>query len=203
MDFAKKKLLNAIIFFAIMAAMFFAINKLNSTRDAFVISFSFEEQIPLIPFFSVIYASAWPFFIFPFLASKNEEELKRVRMLFYTVTIINCLIFLLFPIKADGWEQRADGNSIFSWLLNTIKENDLPYNAFPSLHASLATLSFIFLNYQIRNKNKIAFLWAWYILILASVLFTKQHNLLDVPSGIGLATLIFYINNYFRKRKLP
>lgn len=197
MDFKKKRILHGAIFFAIMTVMFFAINRFNSLRSTHYVALPFETQIPLVPFFAVFYVSAWLFYLLPFFFSKNEKELKRAMKLFYLVTIINCLIFLIFPVKVADWNHTSEG-SIFSWLLNTIKENDLPFNAFPSMHISLSTLSFIFLSYKFRGKRDKILVALWYSLIVFSVLLTKQHNVLDVFGGIGLAILVFYAESYLR-----
>jgi hypothetical protein len=60
------------------------------------------------------------------------------------------------------------------------------YNLLPSLHVALSLLTLIAASPFVREGTR-WLLWAWFALLVASVLLTHQHHVADVVAGIALA----------------
>ncbi len=81
-------------------------------------------------------------------------------------------------------------------LLHTV---DKPYNQLPSLHVSYALLLMVTIWHSLNSIiNKVA-LATLSLLIILSTLFTWQHHLLDVISGIFMAGIVWLIDQYLDK----
>jgi membrane-associated phospholipid phosphatase len=99
--------------------------------------------------------------------------------------------FWLYPTLSP----RPDGTDalLYRWLIAHV---DGPRNAFPSLHAALATLAGGYLWRHFRAAGA-SMLWPvalvlWWITLLYSTLATRQHRVLDLVAGVALAGLIVF-----------
>lgn len=199
MKFKHKKIFHALLFFFVMSGIFFSIGNVNIMGRDYSAMVPLDYSIPLIPFFVIFYISAWAFYLIPFLSSKDDKELRKIMKYFYALVFINAAIFLVFPTTMP-FKGEISENSMFDSAMKWVRQNDVRYNNMPSMHISLTTLSLIFLlgNKKLKMKNKIMY-YAWYLLIVASVVLTKQHSFLDIPSGIALAMLVYYTPQILEK----
>jgi membrane-associated phospholipid phosphatase len=95
----------------------------------------------------------------------------------------------------------VDGTDFLSSLVQIIYRNDEPFNCFPSIHVYTTSLMVVgILNSTFRNKWNVLVISIISILINLSTLFVKQHVILDVVSGVGLAILIYPIFDLIYKR---
>lgn len=119
----------------------------------------------------------------PWLA-RTPEELWRYVKGFVLMSGIAFAIFLFIPTHVLR-PAMQNSTGMYRWLLGY----DGPYNAVPSLHAAILyyTLAFAF-----RMCGRLAPLItggviAWAVLILWATLATKQHYVVDLLAGTGLA----------------
>lgn len=138
-----------------------------------------ELSIPLIPGMVYVYLSVQALFLLP-LFTLTQSELKILAKQLACAMIISALLFFLFPtvIGFSSDSALTAGNPGFDlvYLL------DEPYNLFPSLHISLSALIVLSAFGKGRVNWKI-FMGTWYVLLVASVLLTHQHHLLDIIGG--------------------
>ena len=152
--------------------------------------FEWERAIPFVPFMILPYMSIDLFFIAaPFLC-RTEEELRIFSRRVIAAILIAGLCFLLFPLRFAFPRPHASGwlGSVFDWFRGV----DLPFNLFPSLHA---TLLLLLVDVYARNLRGVL-LWAvmsWFFLIALSPLLTYQHHVIDIVGGFVLAGYCFYL----------
>ena len=152
--------------------------------------FEWERAIPFVPFMVLPYMSIDLFFIAaPFLC-RTEEELRIFSRRVIAAILIAGLCFLLFPLRFAFPRPHASGwlGSVFDWFRGV----DLPFNLFPSLHA---TLLLLLVDVYARNLRGVL-LWAvmsWFFLIALSPLLTYQHHVIDIVGGFVLAGYCFYL----------
>lgn len=152
-----------------------------------VFSVPLDDKIPFIPFFIVFYILAFLQWIigFIFIARENREFACR----YFTAEIISkliCgLIFIFFPTTMD----RPDiaGSDIFSRLCSLIFFVDAPVNLFPSIHC---LESWVCMRSALEMKKAGTVYKVFSVLmsfaVFASVVFVKQHLLLDIIGGIAV-----------------
>jgi len=102
-------------------------------------------------------------------------------------TAVSYAVYLAFPTYVIRPEITS--NDIFSKAIGLLYQADKAYNAAPSGHALYTTLIFLYLALWKPNFRYVWFLGA--ALILASTLLTKQHDVLDLVSGLTLGVVVY------------
>jgi membrane-associated phospholipid phosphatase len=147
--------------------------------------FEWEKSTPLIgwmilPYISLNIMTFAPlFFMIP-------SEVRRLGRLMGLATIVAGIIFYFFP--APIVYTRPDYVPYWDFLFKIIFTFDDLSNTLPSLHITY-TAQIIFCLWHKLNRLRYFFL-VWFILICCSVLFTWQHHVLDIFSGIILAAIL-------------
>ena len=94
------------------------------------------------------------------------------------------------------------GDSIFGDLLRFVYGLDggtIAYNLFPSFHCMLSTLSYL----GVMRRKEIPLWFRIYslvtaLLIYCSVVFTKQHYVVDIFGGIAIALVFYFLSTRFQ-----
>ena len=171
----------------------------SSYENVPIFVFDWEKRIPFIAGMIVPYMFLDLFFGLSLLLPKTRNELQRHAMRLSFTIAISALIFLIFPLQFSFEKPEVIG-----WLAPMFEalKNDLPYNQLPSLHVSLSMV----VGYQfVRYANQFM-RWvyvAWFMLIIVSVMFVYQHHFIDIPGGILMGLLVFYLFPESGKTRLP
>jgi membrane-associated phospholipid phosphatase len=118
------------------------------------------------------------------LVIRQEEQIRRTFLAWLMVWITGYACFLVYPTILPRPTGEI-GEGFFAWFLRSIYDADPPRNCFPSLHVATVFVSALSCWRVHRGVGLAAGLWA--SLIALSTLFTKQHYIADVISGIFLA----------------
>jgi hypothetical protein len=142
-----------------------------------------ELAIPFAPAFVLAYLSMGFVFMPAPLILRSRRELQALALSLLTVTAVAGVGFLAFPAEVAYAEQGAGA---WSRLFGTAKALALQYNLVPSLHVTMSCLCLAAYATRSGVTGKIM-LTAWGAVIALSTLFTHQHHLLDVATGLALA----------------
>ena len=151
-----------------------------------------DRLIPVQPIWVVIYGSHLIFFWVPVVVMRQEEQIFRTFLAYVMIWSVGLVCFLMYPTILPRPTTSAIGDGFFGWCLRAVYQADTPRNNLPSLHVAHAFVS-AFACYLVNRGVGLASL-GWASLIALSTLFTKQHYVLDVISGIalaGVACLVF------------
>jgi len=151
-----------------------------------------DTLVPFSPGWTLVYLSVCLLVpLFPLLAETREQVWRYGRAVFWLC--LPCFAcFLLAPVPgprpADLGVAGAEGS--YGWLVGV----DATWNAFPSLHAGLVVLSFLYgwrlLSPGLGPRGRLLLGLAsilWGGAILFSTLATKQHWLADLLPACALA----------------
>ncbi|MBY0471248.1 phosphatase PAP2 family protein [bacterium] len=152
-----------------------------------------DKMIPFIPETVFVYVSEYILFVAAYLFSRDMENMNKYIYSFLGLQTISVIIFWVWPTTYPRDLFPLPDN--LDWLTFTVFSNlrtvDAPTNCCPSLHVSSVYLSsFIFLDEQ---KGRFLFFFLWATAVAISTLTTKQHYIVDVIAGLGLAVLSYYI----------
>ncbi|MBD65551.1 MAG: hypothetical protein CME62_10110 [Halobacteriovoraceae bacterium] len=152
---------------------------------------SWESAIPFLPWTIWIYIVFYPLYLIWALYNYQDEvQMNKTLYGFIILTVISCLIFVLFPITYPrSFFPLPLDNDITTLLFRGMRKLDNPSNCLPSLHVGLCYLFAYGLLTESRKKFIIAI--ASSTLIAISTLTTKQHYFLDILAGFLLSTLIY------------
>jgi len=162
----------------------------DSAPERYQFAMAWEQNIPLIPAFILVYVSMNLLLLVPlFFARAEDVRILGKRMIF--CTLLAGLIFYFFPAPVAF--ARAQNIPEWQGAYDFLYHYDHPNNSLPSLHITYSLLAiFSFWDrLQLRGKT---ILLIWFFLICCSVLFTHQHQVLDIGAGVLLSyfsTLVF------------
>ncbi|MBZ5534323.1 MAG: hypothetical protein LAO31_00080 [Acidobacteriia bacterium] len=167
------------------------VNFVNSGRIAIVPSIHLDGRIPFIPWFIYFYCLYFPLIVFPFFVLFEVPRLmERYLLASAMVMLSSYIIFLAVPTKLIRIpiQPRAFSERLTLLLHRLVA----PYNLLPSMHVSMliVALSVLFVH---RN----AYGWVLSLpmgLSMMSVVFTKQHYILDLVAAIPLGLLAFFLS---------
>ncbi|MEK6835805.1 MAG: hypothetical protein AABX55_02170, partial [Nanoarchaeota archaeon] len=99
-----------------MWSTYFFINYTNATRQAFNLSISLDNLIPLIPEFIFFYILYFPLILIPFLIIKDNKNFLKIVKANIFIIVISDLFFILLPARIIRPELIVDNFS--SYILN-------------------------------------------------------------------------------------
>lgn len=153
-----------------------------------------DGLIPLVPWMVSVYVLSYPFWFINYILGTRGSKEDGFRFLSaeFAAKTVCLLCFLLIPTICV--RPELSGGGFWNWLLGLIYAVDTPDNLFPSVHCLAGWLSFI----AVRNNPTVPKWYRWFslafaIAICASVVMTKQHVLVDIPSGVILAELSYWL----------
>jgi membrane-associated phospholipid phosphatase len=149
---------------------------------------TWDDVIPFRPGWVWVYLI--PYVIGPIvIGSFRRETFRWYVQRGLVLVVVTLLIFIAVPTKTAPRPRLDLGDGPTAQLYQLIVEVDEPpANAAPSLHVSL---TFLLALAFMRDFPR----WAWLAAIAISLvwlatLFTRQHHLLDVATGILLAWIV-------------
>lgn len=154
---------------------------------------SWDKAIPFLPHTVWIYTSEMFLFFSVYILSKDLVNANKYLYSFLALQITSVAIFFLWPTTypRELFPLPADLDTWTSHIFGNLRGVDTPSNCLPSLHVSSVYLSsFVYLDEQ---KEKFPFFFAWATAIALSTLTTKQHYIVDVVGGLGIALLMYLI----------
>lgn len=168
------------------------VNHFNMHRSHyFDVSFPFEKNLPFIPFFSIGYLLVYiANFTVYFLTPYWNDFRHKVAKPFFWLATIHYIFFLLIPVTMPRPDISGLTDGFFLWLTRFFYSIDHPVNCFPSLHVAYPTLAAL-VTWKDHPKWR-PFFVGIAILTAISVVLIKQHYILDVVAGAGVAGLVFW-----------
>jgi len=191
------------LFLALFFLIYTTLQKIM-TVSRFDFLTNLDTLIPIMPEFIWIYHT-----LIPILLITSVIIVKKPGVFFtsFLACIVATLILGIFYVIFPSHYPRPIiiGNSISEQILQLTYLIDGPNCTFPSGHVTYAFI----LYYTIKdtdlstNFKFIQFLYLiWAILLSISTLMIKQHYIIDVFSGVLVATICYYVSKIFINKKL-
>lgn len=152
-----------------------------------------DKKIPALAYFALIYILWFPLIaIFPISLFKAAKNLYELYVICWIIDIIiSVIIYLAYPTTCTRPKDLE--NIKGGWMLKILyKFSYKGLNCSPSMHCSISTLVFIFALAASTMPINLKIIYSTTALgIILSTLFTKQHVLVDLVTGVLLALVIF------------
>jgi membrane-associated phospholipid phosphatase len=157
-----------------------------------------DRDIPVAPGWSLVYGSLFLAAVLPVLVVHQREHVDRTIRAFLWVWLVGYVCFFFYP-TASSRPAQVPGDGFGDWGLRVIYSSDFRYNCLPSLHVAQCFLAALTCGRVHRGVGAVAMVWA--SLVAISTLFTKQHYILDVVTGVMLAYAAYaiFIRGYARE----
>lgn len=189
----KRAIIPAIIYFLIIPS-YFLVRIITRNLHHYNLSGPLDELIPFIPAFIWIYVLAYLQWFFGYLSMAHlDEGILRTHMASEAIGKLTCvLIFILLPTTIIRPEVTGTGltDAMVSWVYGA----DQPDNLLPSIHCMESWIVARGLMKTKAPKPAKMLMWCFTVLVCLSVVFVKQHIVLDIPAGILIAEFAILIS---------
>ncbi len=185
------------------ASVYFVTKLLTDGGHHYDISLPIDHKIPFISAFIIIYILSYVQWVVGYLSVAREEENFALRVISAEIIakIICLAIFLLLPTAMARPEIL--GNDIFGKLTKLIYTIDTPTNLFPSIHCLESWIIF-------RTSFGLKKIGRWIVpvyaifavLVFITVLFVRQHLILDIPAAILVGEISLYLSRRFKTERV-
>lgn len=169
---------------------YFGVGRSTNPERARELSSAIDEQIPFVAGSVWVYLLVFPAALIPLFVVRCPRLFRRTALAYASVITISLICFVALPVTSLRLRmapELLDLTRASDWAVSVVYYLDPPYNLFPSLHLSIAFLAAFSAWKAARSLGVFAFLSLGFIAI--SVCTVKQHILLDVFGGLGLAAL--------------
>lgn len=181
----------------------FCYRTLNTYRGTYHdLSIYIDKTIPFCSYFIYPYIF-WYIYLGFFLLyyACIDGNIYKNLLIDINIGLLICyIIYYFFPTHITRPNVSINGMS--TYLVYTIYRSDNPFNCFPSIHVFDTYLICLYINKDsfIKVPLKILSYMIGFLIIL-SVVFIKQHFVLDAVPSIILAYILFYKNYIIKKLK--
>lgn len=196
-----------VIYWCIYIASFFAVERIVTT-PRYVISSALDDMIPFTKYAIVFYVLWFPYIAYSliyFVLKSEKRDFWKLSVSLMVSMMPTLLFYILMPNGIQLRPSSVEGNDIFAWAVRLIWNSDNTCNVCPSLHVIVTVLIDMAWTTSSITKDKPAWRWASHvvdILICASTVLLKQHSIIDVFCGIGVAVVVRALVEYVFAEKV-
>jgi hypothetical protein len=173
-------------FFSVLGIFFLCFYYIDSIVDEIPkhkVAFNWEKSIPFLSFAFLPYYGIFAIPLFIPFALKQKKKLYTLALRLIFSIIIAGIFFLIFPCELSYPKRTI--SSQFEYFTTVIAGK---YNLVPSLHVCLTYIICISIFQEYSKFGKFLIITTLIILPL-STLFSHQHHIVDVLSGLILASI--------------
>jgi len=147
-----------------------------------------ELHTPFVPESILIYLSVCAIFILPVFYINKAQVMGLAKAFMFCLLVAGCF-FILLP--AELAHERTDDIRFMPALFSILYTLALPHNLMPSLHIAFTVL-FLSVCHTLEKRAYIRYIFIlWGLLLFASVLLMRQHQLIDIPTGALLGWVAY------------
>jgi len=179
---------------AFFIAGYFFIGHATDSSRARELTTPLDRWIPFVPASIWVYLWMLPAALIPLFAVRCQDLFRRTYLAYAIAIAISLACFAAFPVTSLRLRvdpAALDVTRFAPWAVATLYALDPPYNLFPSLHLSIATLAAFSAWKADRRYGAATF--AGVALVAVSICTVKQHFLLDGIAGMALAALTYAV----------
>ncbi len=178
--------------------IFFVLDKTLTAK--YILYTPIDDMIPFISIFFVPYMLWFPMLILLLLEFMLKDKQDFMNYWFMMFTGMN-ICFIIYIIWPNGLNLRVDvpDSDLPGQLMKMIWSLDPPVNVCPSLHVTSSVTAMISVCTADHLRGKKGFkigVCAFFIIVIISTVFLKQHSVLDLVAG-GAVSLFMEIICFF------
>lgn len=170
--------------FVLTFAGYYAVGLTASTDTATTLRTRLDDAIPLVPAAMWLYTWVYSAMFYPAFVIRCPYLFRRACLSYAVVVVVSLVAWVAYPVTSLGLRvpvESIDPSSFETWGLKLNYTLDPPYNCFPSLHMSIATVAAL-------SAARARRLWGLLAIppalgIAAAIALVKQHWILDGVAG--------------------
>lgn len=171
---------------------YFGVGRSLDASRAYSLASPLDALIPFVAATIWIYLWVFPATLVPVFVVRSRPLFRRTVIAYAVVIAVSLVTFVTFPVTSIGLRvgpELLDTTRFSSWAVAKVYEIDPPFNLFPSLHLSTATVA-AFSTWRARRSIGIV-MFVGVALIGISICTVKQHFAIDGVAGVLLASAAY------------
>jgi len=170
---------------------YFGVGLSRNSANAHILTTTLDDQIPFIA--GSVWAYLWVLScaLLPMFVVRCSGLFRRTAIAYAIVIAVSLVFFTVFPVTSIQLrvpETRLDVSRFSDWAVSLLYSVDPPYNLFPSLHLSIATLAALSVWKARKSYGVAVFLSVAFA--GASLSTLKQHCFIDILGGLVLGAFV-------------
>lgn len=189
---------------AAVCLVYFATGRLVDDASLHDLSCALDRRIPFLPEWVTVYFLAYPFWIIggALIFGEGPERAFRMTAAFLLAMAASGALFIAWPGTIERPEPA--GNGFFLAWVRLLYRIDPPKNLCPSMHV----LNSYYCWRGLWGCKRVSawvrrFAFLFLVLVCLSVLFVKQHALVDIPVAVVIAEATLRLGGAFPRRWIP
>ncbi len=171
--------------------------------DKLDLSTPLDGRIPFRPGWISIYVlsfASWAVTFF-LLFRQRKEHVYRNSAAYLLTLLLTAILFMAMPTEME--RPEVPGRDFFSWLTRIVYAVDQPNNLCPSLHVVCSYYCWRAL-YDTEGIPRWyrRFNFVFLLLVAASILFVKQHLVVDILPAVAVSEIPLQLAKRFRWERL-
>ncbi len=179
-----------VVLFALIPMYLVVGGAVATGRTLHVPEIALDRAMALRPEWALVYLSLFLAALLPVFVIHQQELVRRTILAFIFIWIVALACFLAYPTLGPRPREVA-GDDFSAWTLRLIYSSDHRYNCLPSLHVAQCFVAAFACGRVHRGVGAVALAWA--TLVGISVVYTKQHYVLDAVTGALLAGVAYLL----------
>ena len=187
-------------FFVYLAWFFWLEGYVTPDSDYIRMYVPLDDMIPFCEWFMIPYLLWFPYMglVVTFSVFDGRSNFFKGAAYLFIGMSLCLLICTIWPNGQDLRIEEFSRDNIMTRMIATLYSTDTNTNVFPSIHTYNSVVAFVMVCHSNKLKGNIPVKVISFILslsIILSTVFLKQHSVLDVIGGIGLAAILYVIIN--------
>ena len=184
--------------------MYFLTENLIPAENCHIIHSPLDDRIPFNEIFVIFYVGWYVLIVLSLLyfLLYNVESFKNLQTYIIITQILAMIVYIVYPSRQDLRPETFPRENILTWIMGIIYNIDTSTGVFPSLHVaySLGIAS-------TWRREKTVGPWVKAVVtvfclgVCASVVFVKQHSVLDSFAAIPVCLVAEWFVFFRKKRK--
>lgn len=177
-------------------ALYFLTEALIPSETCYVVHSRLDDMIPFCEYFIIPYVGWYLLIVgsLVYFMYYNPDNFKNMMKYIIVTQIVAMAIYILFPNRQDLRPTEFVRDNIFTDCVKFLYSLDTNTNVCPSLHVaySLGIASTWLRERSVTWKTKLPIV-VFCILVCMSVVFVKQHSVVDILAAVPVCLLAEFI----------
>jgi len=184
-------------------ALYFLTENLIPAEKCYPVHCPLDDVIPFCEWFVIPYVSWYLLIVGSLLyfLLYSVDSFKRLQTYIIITQIIAMGIYIIFPNQQALRPETFPRENVLTWIMGAIYAFDTNTGVCPSLHVAYSLgIASTWLREKTAPKWLSAAIAVWCGIICISVVFVKQHSVLDIFAAIPVGLFAEWFV-FFRKKK--
>ena len=173
-------------------ALYFLTENLIPAEKCYPVHSFLDDMIPFCEWFAMPYVGWYVVIVISlvYFALYNPRNFKNLQKYIIITQVMAMLCYIVFPTRQDLRPEVFPRDNVLTRLLGVIYTADTNTGVCPSLHVaySLGMIS-VWLREKSASKAAKAVIVVFLVLVCMSVVFVKQHSVVDIYAAVPVCLL--------------